>query len=92
MDRRTNVPHILCLPQIKSGHIDGAVRPGSDDRECGRLSRRRVISAHPCSRTNGCVCRCNSYVREQHVTQMAFAKHHDMIKAFPAIDPISRSA
>jgi hypothetical protein len=33
-----------------------------------------------------------AHVREQHVTQMAFAKHHDMIKAFPAIDPISRSA
>jgi hypothetical protein len=35
----------VCLPQIKSEHIDGAVRPGSDDRECVRLSRRRVISA-----------------------------------------------
>src|SRR3982751_4168618 len=50
----------LCLPHIKSGHIDGAIRPESDDRECVRLSRRRVISARPCSMTNGGACRCSS--------------------------------
>ena len=50
----------LCLPHIKSGHIDGAIRPESDDRECVRLSRRNVTSARPCSMTNGCACRCNS--------------------------------
>jgi hypothetical protein len=37
----------LCLPHIKSGHIDDAVRPGSDGRECVQLARRRVTSARP---------------------------------------------
>src|SRR5258705_573539 len=50
----------LCLPQIKSEHIGGAVRPGSRDRECVRLSRRRVISARLCATTSECACRCNS--------------------------------
>ena len=26
------------------------------------------------------------------MAQMAFAEHHDMIEAFPAIEPINRSA
>jgi hypothetical protein len=50
----------LCLPQIKSGHIGGAVRPESGDRECVQLSRRGVISARLCATANGCACRCNS--------------------------------
>jgi len=50
----------LCLPQIKSGYIGGAVRPGSGDRECVQLSRRRVISARLCATTNACACHCNS--------------------------------
>jgi len=51
---------ILCLPQITSGHIDDAVRPGSGGRRYSRPSQRRAISARPCSMTNECACRCNS--------------------------------
>jgi hypothetical protein len=75
---------VLCLPQIKSGHVGSAVRPESGDRKCVRLSRRRVISARPCSMTMGARAVVVAHVREQHVTQMAFAKYHDMINAFPA--------
>ena len=60
------------LSQIKSGHIDGAVRPGSDDRECVRLSRRRVISARPCSMTNGCACRFH-FLRIDPISRSAYA-------------------
>src|SRR4029077_16874872 len=51
---------VTVLPQIKSGHIGGAVRPESGDRECVQLSRWHVISARLCATTNGCACRCNS--------------------------------
>ena len=50
----------MCLPQIKSGYIGGAVRPESGDRECVQLSWWGVISARLCATTNGCACRCSS--------------------------------
>jgi dimethylaniline monooxygenase (N-oxide forming) len=54
-----SLPH-ACLPQITSGHIDDAVRPGSGGRRYSRPIQRRAISARPCSMTNECACRCNS--------------------------------
>ena len=77
----------LSLSQIKSGYIDGAVRPGSDDRECVRLSRRRVVQVHPCSMKVSSRAVVVGHVRQQRVAQMAFAKYDDMINAFPADRP-----
>src|ERR1019366_10098115 len=51
---------LVCLPQIKSGHIDDEGRPGSDGKERVPRSRRRVISARPCSTTSECAFRCSS--------------------------------
>jgi hypothetical protein len=34
--------------------------------------------------TNACACRFNNSCTRAHVTQMAFAEHHNMINAFPA--------
>jgi transposase-like protein len=39
--------HGLCLSQIKSGHIGGAVRRELNDKECAQRGRRRAIPAHP---------------------------------------------
>jgi hypothetical protein len=66
MDRSMYLPKpialfsLLCLPHIKSGHIGSAVRPESGDRECVRLSRRRVVQVHPCSMTSEFACRCSN--------------------------------
>jgi hypothetical protein len=42
----------VCLPKITSGHIDGAVRPGSGGRRYCRPTQRREGPRHPCSMTN----------------------------------------
>jgi hypothetical protein len=52
---------ILAVPTaIKFGHIGGAIRQGSDGRECVQLFRRRASSAHPYSMTSECAFRCSS--------------------------------
>src|SRR5713101_7640317 len=50
----------LSLPEIKSGHIDGAIRPGSAGRECGQQPEHRAKPAHPCSTISACEPRCNT--------------------------------
>jgi pyruvate/2-oxoglutarate dehydrogenase complex dihydrolipoamide dehydrogenase (E3) component len=51
----------LSLPEIKSGRIDGAIRPGSAGRECGQQPEHRAKPAHPCSATSVCAPRCNIF-------------------------------
>src|SRR5713101_944794 len=64
--RRECVDHVvalgegLSLPEIKSGHIDGAIRPGSAGRECGQQPEHRAKPAHPCSTISACEPRCNT--------------------------------
>jgi hypothetical protein len=55
------VVEYLSLPEIKSGRIDGAIRPGSAGRECGQQPEHRAKPAHPCSATSVCAPRCNIF-------------------------------
>jgi hypothetical protein len=68
---------------IKPEHIGDAVRPGSDGTECVPLPRRHVISARPLFNVSARSI-IVVHVGKQHMAQMAFAEHHDMIEAFPA--------
>ena len=51
---------LLSLPEIKSGYIGDGDRQGLDSKECFQPTLPRAISAHPCSMTSECACRCNS--------------------------------
>jgi putative tryptophan/tyrosine transport system substrate-binding protein len=51
----------LSLPEIKSGRIDGAIRPGSAGRECAQRPEHRAKPAHPCSAISACEPRCNIF-------------------------------
>jgi hypothetical protein len=51
----------LSLPEIKSGRIDGAIRPGSAGRECGQRPEHRAKPARPCSAISACEPRCNIF-------------------------------
>jgi hypothetical protein len=67
-------PYILMVQSAENGlRLDIAKSLNSTPNGCvlaqGQVSARAVVIVH---------------VREQHVTQMAFAEHHDMINAFPA--------
>jgi hypothetical protein len=68
----------VCLSEIKSGHIRDAIRRGPGGEEYALPSftvrdRGASLSKAKCVR-----------VRQQNVAQMAFAKYHDMVSAFPA--------
>ena len=57
----------MCLSQIKSGHIGGAVRRGLNNKECAQRGRRRAIPAHPYPRIGACASHYNnSYTTAAH--------------------------
>jgi hypothetical protein len=58
--------------KLESDHSDGEVHPRRRANLWGRIAEPAENPAYLCLET------------EQHVTQMAFSEHHDMIDAFPA--------
>jgi hypothetical protein len=74
----------VSLSQIKSGHIDDGDRRGSGDRQYYRPARHGEDRGILVQRQVSARAVVVAHVREQHVTQMAFAEYNDMINAFPA--------
>src|SRR5258708_12364244 len=62
MDRRhlESGDRMLCLSQIKSGHIGGVARRELGGKEYARLVRRRGRSAHLSPKINASVSRCDN--------------------------------
>src|SRR6266481_2437856 len=72
----------LSLPEIKSGCIDGAIRPGSAGRECGQQPEHRAKPAHPCSAISACEPRCNT--PHKNLPQVCLAKDQHPVQALAA--------
>src|SRR6516164_4387308 len=70
----------LSLPEIKSGYIGDGDRQGLDSKECFQRALPRAISAHPCSMTSECACRCNS-------SYTIAARGADDVRQIPRCDP-----
>src|SRR6516165_9260481 len=70
----------LSLPEIKSGYIGDGDRQGLDSKECFQPTLPRAISAHPCSMTSECACRCNS-------PYTIAARGADGVRQIPRCDP-----
>ena len=70
----------LSLPEIKSGYIGDGDRRGLDSKECFQRALPRAISAHPCSMTSECACRCNS-------PYTIAARGADGVRQIPRCDP-----
>src|SRR6516225_5111631 len=70
----------LSLPEIKSGYIGDGDRQGLDSKECFQRALPRAISAHPCSMTDECACRCNS-------PYTIAARGADGVRQIPRCDP-----
>ena len=49
----------LCLPEIRSGYIDDAIRPGAAPTECDRKHGLREAMVHPCSATSAFELDCS---------------------------------
>ena len=71
---------MLSLPEIKSGYIGDGDRQGLDSKECFQRALPRAISAHPCSMTSECACRCNS-------PYTIAARGADGVRQIPRCDP-----